>query len=694
MPCIFRQYEYDNRGLLTTFRPRAAATINFDHDAVARLLERTWVNGAASGVDTYSYDAAGRLTAAGSTNTTWPAGAALNQTYDHDNRGRLVEATQNGRTLEVEYDAAQRVSKLTYPGGMEVEYVYDLDGRVTQIKRDGNAIAVYTYDAAGRRATRALANGLTTSYTYDAAGQLLSVAVENQTPATVLEHSYTYDNVGQRETRTERLGPLGPWTDEYSYDNAGQLTGVDYGGAHPYAGPGGGNLNLASYDFDEVGNRETETRNAVPTAYVTDNVNRYTSVGGVAQTHSARGDLLHHNDFTLLYDADGHLISATRAAPAATQHYLYNALPRQRHCCNGLRRRRPDSAWPEQSEGNTMGRRAGVASSTGGAPVVEYHLHFGIHVIDAHQPVSGTTEQYIFEPGIDQPLAAVSPGTGSIRFFHQDALGSVVALTDATGTPIELYRYTAWGQPVVYSGAGTLQADGTQPQSRFMFTGREWNALTGLSHHRARQYSPSLGRWTGPDPIGEAGGLNLYAYVGNGATRWIDLFGLQPKDKRFGLGRDFWRWYHRQRKQPGDPDLEERGEAMPFYEEWEELGKPDPEGKRTLPEDESSDDCQEEDSEESASRQRVRHRQQHFPVDFHSIPYAGPAMGPQGYGPGTRNPTMFTPGARAAIGLGTATAYGGAAFGGAAISGGALPAASKAGGAAALPVARRVLCRP
>ena len=315
----------------------------------------------------------------------------------------------------------------------------------------------------------------------------------------MLEHAYTYDVVGQRETRTERLGPLGPWTDEYSYDQAGQLTGVDYGAAHPYAGPGGGNLNLASYDFDEVGNRETETRNAVPTAYVADNVNRYTTVGGVAQTHSARGDLLHHNDFTLLYDADGHLISATRAAPATTQHYLYDP----------------------------VGRRAGVASSTGGgALVLEYHLHFGIHVIDAHQPVSGLTEQYIFEPGIDQPLAAVSPGTGSIRFFHQDALGSVVALTDATGAPIELYRYTPWGEPVVYNGTGTLQPAGTQPQSRFMFTGREWNALTGLSHHRARQYSPSLGRWTGPDPIGEAGGLNLYAYVGNSATMTFDPLGL------------------------------------------------------------------------------------------------------------------------------------------------------------------------
>ena len=63
-----------------------------------------------------------------------------------------------------------------------------------------------------------------------------------------------------------------------------------------------------------------------------------------------------------------------------------------------------------------------------------------------------------------------------------------------------------------------------------MFTGREWNALTGLSHHRARQYSPSLGRWTGPDPIGEAGGLNLYGYVGNAVTEWIDPLGL------FGIG--------------------------------------------------------------------------------------------------------------------------------------------------------------
>ena len=158
MPCIFRQYEYDSRGLLTTYRPRTAATINFDHDAVGRLGERTWVNGPVSGIDTYSYDDAGRLTAASSTNTAWPVGAVINQNYEYDNRGRLVEATQNGRTLEVEYDAAQRVSKLTYPGGMEVEYVYDADGRITQIKRDGNPIAIYTYNALPRQRHRC--NGL------------------------------------------------------------------------------------------------------------------------------------------------------------------------------------------------------------------------------------------------------------------------------------------------------------------------------------------------------------------------------------------------------------------------------------------------------------------------------------------------------------------------------------------------------
>jgi len=42
-----------------------------------------------------------------------------------------------------------------------------------------------------------------------------------------------------------------------------------------------------------------------------------------------------------------------------------------------------------------------------------------------------------------------------------------------------------------------------------------------------RYYDPSTGRYVTADPIGLAGGLNTYSYVGNNPLYWIDPFGLE-----------------------------------------------------------------------------------------------------------------------------------------------------------------------
>jgi len=45
-----------------------------------------------------------------------------------------------------------------------------------------------------------------------------------------------------------------------------------------------------------------------------------------------------------------------------------------------------------------------------------------------------------------------------------------------------------------------------------------------------RYYNPELGRWPSRDPIGEAGGVNIYGFVRNSAIIRFDILGLVPCD--------------------------------------------------------------------------------------------------------------------------------------------------------------------
>jgi RHS repeat-associated protein len=98
-----------------------------------------------------------------------------------------------------------------------------------------------------------------------------------------------------------------------------------------------------------------------------------------------------------------------------------------------------------------------------------------------------------------------------------DALGSVTAVTDGAGVATQINRYDEYGVPQAgFSG-------------RFGYAGSMYlnRAMAAPWNMRNRQYNPSLGRFLQTDPIGIAGGVNLYAYVGGDPVNAVDPWGLQ-----------------------------------------------------------------------------------------------------------------------------------------------------------------------
>ena len=99
----------------------------------------------------------------------------------------------------------------------------------------------------------------------------------------------------------------------------------------------------------------------------------------------------------------------------------------------------------------------------------------------------------------------------------------------------ERYEYDVYGGCIVHTDAGQdgqwmTGDDTTDTESGvgnpYMFTGRRYDPEAGLYYYRARYYSPEIGRFLQPDPIGYIAGLNLYAYVNNGPVTRKDPLGL------------------------------------------------------------------------------------------------------------------------------------------------------------------------
>ena len=117
--------------------------------------------------------------------------------------------------------------------------------------------------------------------------------------------------------------------------------------------------------------------------------------------------------------------------------------------------------------------------------------------------------------GVDERLGRTAGGAASS--YLTDRLGSTLALASGSTPAIA----TSYG----YDAQGNSTVTGTSSTNSFQFAERE-NDATGLITMRNRYYNPAWGRFISEDPIGLAGGSNLYVYATNDPVTFRDPLGL------------------------------------------------------------------------------------------------------------------------------------------------------------------------
>ena len=138
--------------------------------------------------------------------------------------------------------------------------------------------------------------------------------------------------------------------------------------------------------------------------------------------------------------------------------------------------------------------------------------------------------RFVHGPGIDSPLTGYyrGPDGNRILYWVTDGAGRQFAVADSSGEFKTTDNVADKGTWRYVGGTGASKTFGADRQSG--------GDMPRLSYFRNRAYDQFTGRWTQEDPIGVAGGLNLFAYAGNNPVSYSDPFGLCERPGGKGVG--------------------------------------------------------------------------------------------------------------------------------------------------------------
>ena len=355
-------------------------------------------------------------------------------------------------------------------------YSYDTAGRLIQQTMPNGQTVGYQLDANGNRTQLIYPDGYYAEYAYDELNRLTAISLNGSSTFAV---SFEYDQLSRTTQMTYDNGCVCKYT--YALNN--DMSDQDFS----FAG--------SSASFDYFYNRVHQIIGLVPSDssffwtpsssstidYATaNNLNQYPSVGSTGYS----------------YDGNGCLTGG----PQST---TFDSLSRVTQIVSGGT---TNDYWTDPL--NRQARKSVNGTDTN-------YLYDGNQLIATYDDSGELISRFICGDGIDEHFINIT-SSGNV-YLHMDRIGSVIAETDASGGVLNKFAFSPFGESSSVSS------------SNFGYTGQRYDSEIGLYNYKMRYYSPTIGRFLQPDPLGyEAGDLNMYTYVGNDGLNLTDPLGLNP----------------------------------------------------------------------------------------------------------------------------------------------------------------------
>jgi RHS repeat-associated protein len=326
----------------------------------------------------------------------------------------------------------------------------------------------------------------------------------------------------------------------WNYNSKGELVGEG----------GGGSLYDRGYSYDEIGNRlvtavgTTDTGSgwaplasykAAPGGGAGANaLNQYGEVtlpgaAPVPVVHDLDGNMTSGplpaasgEESTLKWDAENRLIEAQVGTTGPLVRYHYDPFGRRIAKTVGT------STTPQlylYDGWNLVAKYTGDLTTDSAALDTAYT--WGLDLSGSLQGAGGVGGLL----AIHEQAGNGSSKAGEVIYPAYDGNGNIDRLFDSIGLPIALYAYDGFGNRLSLAFSD-VDGSGYAEEQEFGFSTKFRDAETGLIYYGYRYYDPVTGRWPSRDPIGERGGLNLYAMLANSPSTRHDVLGKVPGKHR------------------------------------------------------------------------------------------------------------------------------------------------------------------